>query len=182
MAPFFFSIHREHFIRACVCVWRLLFSCAESGLCPSKAVQVRARARAARCAVPPQPLCGAREPRDPRCLDSAFARPRALGRGIIFDALDSAQGEVKRIKPHPYASSSMLVPSWSLARPTHHLSKALRQPSAAAHRGRPPSSRAAPRRAGARARRWPRCAPAWGAAAAGAACWSHQGAGSLAGG
>lgn len=90
MAPFFFSIHREHFIRACVCVWRLLFSCAECGVpvgCGRGAVRGPA--------VPPQPLSGAREPRDPRCLDSAFARPRALGRGIIFDALDSAQGEVK---------------------------------------------------------------------------------------
>ena len=42
MAPFFFSIHREHFIRACVCVWRLLFSCAECGVPVGCAVCARA--------------------------------------------------------------------------------------------------------------------------------------------
>ena len=144
---------------------------------------------------------GAARCADPRCLHNPLAvrasreirdawirhsRGRARWVGEYFSMhLIVHRAKLKNsyvIKPHPYASSSMLAPSWSLARPTHHLSKALRQPSAAAHRGRPPSSRAAPRRAGARARRWPRCAPAWGAAAAGAACWSHQGAGSLAGG
>ena len=77
MAPFFFSIHREHFIRACVCVWRLFFFF----VCGVRTVPLCARgavhaAPGARWAVPPQPLSGAREPRDPRCLDSAFARGR----------------------------------------------------------------------------------------------------------
>ena len=55
------------------------------------------------------PVCPVRAARGPRGARGAREMPgfgmraaaRAGSRGIIFDALDSAQGEVKLIKPHP---------------------------------------------------------------------------------
>ena len=103
MAPFFFSIHREHFIRACVsqCVFvcgGFFFRVRSPDCAPLKPYRcARARARrGARCLHNPLRCARAARSEMPGFgIRAGAPRPRALGRGIIFDALDSAQGEVK---------------------------------------------------------------------------------------